>query len=120
MRANWWGIQGQRLVDGFGRFSRTEIMGGIIESETDHHSAEYSITEELYAVYRNFHTELQGLKKQAPSARTVDLGTIDILRDRERGVPRYCAFRRALRMKVHKTFEELCESPEDAKSLREI
>lgn len=36
-----------------------------------------------------------------------DLGTIDILRDRERGVPRYCEFRRLLRMPVPKTFEEL-------------
>ncbi|KAK1750886.1 heme peroxidase [Echria macrotheca] len=36
-----------------------------------------------------------------------DLGTIDILRDRERGVPRYCAFRRMLRMSVPKTFLEL-------------
>lgn len=38
---------------------------------------------------------------------TKDLGTIDILRDRERGVPRYCEFRRLLRMPVPKTFEEL-------------
>ena len=36
-----------------------------------------------------------------------DLGTIDILRDRERGVPRYCEFRRLLRMPVPKTFSEL-------------
>lgn len=36
-----------------------------------------------------------------------DLGTIDILRDRERGIPRYCEFRRLLRMPVPKTFEEL-------------
>lgn len=36
-----------------------------------------------------------------------DLGTIDILRDRERGVPRYCAFRRMLRMSVPATFLEL-------------
>lgn len=36
-----------------------------------------------------------------------DMGTVDILRDRERGVPRYCAFRRMLRMSVPKSFEEL-------------
>lgn len=35
------------------------------------------------------------------------MGTVDILRDRERGVPRYCQFRRLLRMSVPKTFEEL-------------
>ena len=36
-----------------------------------------------------------------------DMGTVDLLRDRERGVPRYCQFRRLLRMSVPKTFEEL-------------
>lgn len=35
------------------------------------------------------------------------MGTVDILRDRERGVPRYNQFRRLLRMSVPKTFEEL-------------
>lgn len=36
-----------------------------------------------------------------------DMGTVDILRDRERGVPRYNEFRRLLRMSAPKTFEEL-------------
>jgi hypothetical protein len=36
-----------------------------------------------------------------------DLGTVDLLRDRERGVPRYNEFRRLLRMSVPSTFEEL-------------
>jgi hypothetical protein len=42
-----------------------------------------------------------------PDGQTRDLATIDILRDRERGVPRYCQFRRLLRMSVPKSFEEL-------------
>lgn len=42
-----------------------------------------------------------------PDGQTRDLGTVDILRDRERGVPRYCEFRRLLRMSVPKTFAEL-------------
>lgn len=36
-----------------------------------------------------------------------DMGTVDLLRDRERGVPRYNEFRRLLRMSAPKTFEEL-------------
>ncbi|KIW30884.1 uncharacterized protein PV07_02576 [Cladophialophora immunda] len=36
-----------------------------------------------------------------------DMGTVDILRDRERGVPRYNQFRRLLRMPPAKTFEQL-------------
>lgn len=36
-----------------------------------------------------------------------DMGTIDILRDRERGIPRYCEMRRLLHMTAPKTFAEL-------------
>jgi hypothetical protein len=36
-----------------------------------------------------------------------DMGTVDLVRDRERGVPRYNQFRRLLRMPAPKTFEEL-------------
>ncbi|KAK3358021.1 heme peroxidase [Lasiosphaeria hispida] len=42
-----------------------------------------------------------------PDGQIIDLGTVDILRDRERGVPRYCTFRRLLRLTAPKTFEEL-------------
>src|SRR5271156_3274774 len=52
--------------------------------------------------YPNF---LQNLN--APDGFIRDLGTVDILRDRERGVPRYNQFRRLLRMPAPKTFEEL-------------
>lgn len=36
-----------------------------------------------------------------------DMGTVDILRDRERGVPRYNEFRRLFHMPARATFEEL-------------
>ncbi|GAB7363174.1 hypothetical protein MBLNU230_g3458t1 [Neophaeotheca triangularis] len=39
-----------------------------------------------------------------PSGERLDLGTLDILRDRERGVPRYCAFRRAMHMAAPTSF----------------
>lgn len=52
--------------------------------------------------YPNFMRELQ-----TPDGLVRDMGTVDILRDRERGVPRYCQFRRMLRMHAPKTFEEL-------------
>jgi hypothetical protein len=47
-----------------------------------------------------------------------DLASVDILRDRERGVPRYCAFRRALGMIVPKSFEELTDDPVWQKELK--
>lgn len=39
--------------------------------------------------------------------RRIDLASIDVLRDRERGVPRYNAFRRMVRMRPAATFAEL-------------
>ena len=42
-----------------------------------------------------------------PDGRRLDLGTVDILRDRERGVPRYCAFRRLFHMPAPRSFEGL-------------
>ena len=56
-----------------------------------------------------------------PDGQVRDLATIDILRDRERGVPRYCQFRRLLRMSVPKTFEELTGGDKNlAKRLAEV
>src|SRR5581483_5437468 len=49
-----------------------------------------------------------GLQKLTKTDGTViDLASIEILRDRERGVPRYNQFRRLLRKEHVKTFEEL-------------
>ncbi len=41
------------------------------------------------------------------SGEPADLAAVEILRDRERGVPRYCEFRRLLDMKVPESFLEL-------------
>ncbi|GME32066.1 putative peroxidase family protein [Neofusicoccum parvum] len=50
-----------------------------------------------------------------------DMATVDILRDRERGVPRYNQFRRLLRMTVPKTFEELTGGDKElARELSEL
>ena len=49
-----------------------------------------------------------------------DLGTIDILRDRERGVPRYNRFRRLLHKPPVKSFEELTDNPEWAAEIKRV
>src|SRR5918993_564383 len=49
-----------------------------------------------------------------------DLGTIDILRDRERGVPRYNRFRRLLHKAPVRSFEELTDRPEWAAEMKRI
>ena len=49
-----------------------------------------------------------------------DLATLDIVRDRERGVPRYNDFREALRMPRSQAFEELTPNKQWAKEIAEI
>lgn len=71
----------------------------------------------------NFPTALRKLnKKDLPPAEGihVDLAVVDLLRDRERGVPRYCAFRRHFAMRVPRSFEELTDNPEWQSELAEI
>jgi hypothetical protein len=52
LRANWFGIEGDKLQKTLGRLTDDEEISGIPGSPTNHHSAPYSITEEFVAVYR--------------------------------------------------------------------
>lgn len=52
---------------------------------------------------------IEGQKQSAPLR--MNMGATDIVRDRERQTPRYNAFRRALRMRPIKNFEELFITP---------
>ncbi len=52
MRANWWGLEGERLDKRFGRLTSNEVIRGIPGSPTNHHGVPYSLTEEFVAVYR--------------------------------------------------------------------
>ncbi len=52
--------------------------------------------------YPNFLRDLR-----TPDGKHLDMAAVDILRDRERGVPRYNQFRRLFHLKPAKTFEEL-------------
>jgi Animal haem peroxidase len=54
----------------------------------------------------NYPRHLQHLRRQ-DSGEPADLAAVEILRDRERGVPRYCEFCRLLDMKVPESFLEL-------------
>jgi len=49
-----------------------------------------------------------------------DLATLDIVRDRERGVPRYNDFREALRMPRRKRIEDITPNQQWAKEINEI
>jgi hypothetical protein len=178
LRANWFGILGERFDQCFGRITDNEVLQGIPGSPTNQHGVPYSLTEEFVAVYRmhplipddflfrsladdqviaeheltdltvehvrerlselpmddifysfgrshpgalilhNFPRHLQQL--QRADGELVDLAAIDILRERERGVPRYNEFRRLFRLKPASSFEELTDNPTWAEELREI
>jgi hypothetical protein len=176
MRANWWGVLGERFKRKVGRVGKGEVLSGIPGSPTDHHGVPYSLTEEFVAVYRmhpllpddyvfrslnddgvleertfpeiglrgtrarleelgmanclysfgrahpgaitlhNYPRFLQNLER--PDGTTIDLAATDILRVRERGVPRYNEFRRLFHLEPADSFEDL--NPEHADELRRI
>jgi Animal haem peroxidase len=178
LRANWFGLLGERFRRWFGRITTSEVLQGIPGSPTAHHGVPYALTEEFVSVYRmhsllpdefvfrsivddsvtkeyklpdlalrhvrdrleelpmdeifysfgrshpgaitlhNFPTTLQDFVRA--DGERIDLAAIDILRDRERGVPRYNEVRRLFRLKPASSFEDLTDNPAWAKQLREI
>jgi hypothetical protein len=178
MRANWWGLLGERLSRRFGRVSKSEEVSGIPGSQTWLHGAPYAMTEEFVAVYRmhplipdefpirsvtdnheiasyhfpdiagththevldsvpmsdllysfatanpgaivlhNFPKHLQHFVK--PDGSVLDLAATDILRSRERGVPRYNEFRRRFHLAPVHRFEDFSDDPAVVAELRSI
>jgi len=178
MRANWWGLMGERFTKRFGRISSSEEVSGIPGSRTYHHGAPYAMTEEFVSVYRmhplmpddfkfratvddkllmerdfqgaagvrthevleavsmtdlfyslgtanpgaivlhNYPQHLQHFER--PDGTVIDLGAIDILRSRERGVPRYNEFRRSFHLAPVERFEDFSSDPEIVAELRRI
>lgn len=169
LRTNWYGLSGEDIQDVLEFLNESELLGGIVGSKADHHSAPYSLTEEFVSVYRmhalmpdeilirsvktgeivgehdlpsmsgrqsrptleqhsmadlfysfgrlhpgavrlhNYPKFLQNLIRD--DGTRLDLGTIDILRDRERGVPRYNQFRRLLGKEPVTSWEEFTDVP---------
>jgi hypothetical protein len=178
LRANWWGIESERLSRRFGRLSSNEVVSGIPGSPTDHHGTPYSMTEEFVAVYRmhpllpdeltfravddhrvlletefpqvafqharpvleqvGFANALYSFGLQHPGAITLhnfprtlqrlvdlqgnlnDLAAIDVLRSRERGVPRYNDFRAMVHKPRLQTFEQLTPNRDWVEQIRHV
>jgi hypothetical protein len=59
-------------------------------------------------------------RREEPDGSIIDLAAIDILRSRERGVPRYNAFRQAMHRPRVNTFEELTDNRVWAEELRRV
>jgi len=66
----------------------------------------------------NYPKFLQNLS--VPIVGKMDLGTTDLVRDRERGVPRYNEFRRLLHLKPIKQFEDLTDDPDVLEKLHRL
>ncbi len=71
-------------------------------------------------VLHNYPTSFIRDFRPDPDGPPVDLATVDILRDRERGVPRYNEFRTLMHRKPVASFEELAGDPEVAAQLRDV
>jgi hypothetical protein len=52
MRANWFGLAGERMHKLLGRISGSEVISGIPGSATEQYGVPFSLTEEFVAVYR--------------------------------------------------------------------
>jgi hypothetical protein len=71
----------------------------------------------------NYPRELQEhrrISKVSGVAEFVDMGTIDVLRDRERGIPRYNEFRRFLNLPPAHSFHTLTSNREWAREMKRI
>ncbi|BAV45433.1 putative peroxidase [Mesorhizobium sp. 113-1-2] len=104
-------------------------MLGVSHGKTSGVYAEASFDDIVYSlatshpgalVLHNFPNALRNLPINPEKGIFSDLAAIDILRDRERGVPRYCAFRRMLGMKVPASFDELTDNKEWASQVATI
>jgi hypothetical protein len=69
-------------------------------------------------VLNNFPRFMQELS--VPGNPVFDLGMVDILRARERGVPRYNAFRRQLGLRSIHSFDDLTDNPKVLANLRSV
>jgi hypothetical protein len=73
-------------------------------------------------VLHNFPSFLRNLHQQDPDGAEsrLDLAAIDVLRDRERGVPRYNAFRKLMHLRPARSFTDITRNKQWARELREV
>jgi hypothetical protein len=102
-------LPGQKIGQVRQRLSELKSMDNIFYS--------FGISHPGAITLHNYPDTLRDFDRQGTR---IDLATIDILRDRERGVPRYNEFRRLFRLKPASTFEELTGDSASAQELREI
>jgi hypothetical protein len=92
------------------------VLGGV--SLTDLFYSFGSVLKPGMIRLHNYPTHLRNLRRDDGSI--FDLATVDILRDRERGVPRYNRFRELLGLPRVATFEKLTDNPVWREEIRQV
>lgn len=110
-----------------GQTRRTHQLAQILAEDVHARMAESSMEDLLYSFGRahpgaltlhNFPAALRDLSR--PTGEPIDLATVDVVRSRERGVPRYNEFRRLFRLPPVKSFADLTDNQEWAEQLARI
>jgi hypothetical protein len=114
---------GRPLADALRRVTFTQIQGKFTRNAVDaigmrDLAYSFGLANPGAVVLHNFPHSLQTFDRG--DGMTLDLAAVDIMRDRERGVPRYNLFRQLLRMPRIGSFAELTENPQWARELEEV
>jgi Animal haem peroxidase len=107
-KTNFTSVSGGATRDLYGRASFDDVLYSLA---TSHPGA---------LALHNYPIGLRELSKKEEEGIVVDTATVDLVRDRERGVPRYCAFRRRLGMHVPKSFPELTSNKQWQEELEKV
>ena len=71
-------------------------------------------------VLHNFPETLRRIDKKAESGIFMDLAAVDVLRDRERGIPRYKEFRRLIGARAPESFADITDNRDWQRELQEV
>ena len=95
---------------GSGKLSRKVSMADLFYSFGNQHPGQLVLNN-----YPRFMQELS-----IPGNPLFDMGAVDLLRARERGVPRYNEFRRQLGLNPIRSFDDLTDNQEEVRKLKEV
>jgi hypothetical protein len=95
------------LIDNFGQIEGRKTRAAIDAIRMENVIYSFGLAHPGAVTLGNFPHFLRRYEPPDQPGRYLDLATIDIVRDRERGIPRYNRFRQLLRMPRVKSFEQL-------------
>ncbi len=107
------------LVDITGPRTMDAFSGGLTVEDVCY---SFGINHPGALVLHNFPSFLRNLHQQDPDGAEsrLDLGAVDVMRDRERGIPRYNAFRKLMTLRPACSFEDITSNKQWARELKEV